>query len=73
MHTQVVGLRVAAILFGLMSVAQVLRLLLRADVLVNGHPLPLWPSALAAVILGGLSVWLLKLSGVSTPAPEAQA
>ena len=65
MRSQVVGLRVAAILFGLFAVAQVVRLLTRADVQVNGHHLPLWASALAAVILGGLCVWLLTLSGGS--------
>jgi hypothetical protein len=71
MRSRVVGLRVAGIMFGLIAVAQVVRLLLRADVLVNGHHLPLWPSALAAVILGGLCVWLLKLSGGSTSGASA--
>jgi hypothetical protein len=71
MRSQVVGLRVAGIVFGLMAVAQVVRLLIRPDVLVNGHHLPLWPSALALVILSGLCVWLLKLSGGSTRAAAA--
>ena len=66
MRSRVVGLRVAGIVFGLIAMAQVGRLLLWADVLVNGHHLPLWPSARAAVILVGLGVWLLKLSGGST-------
>jgi hypothetical protein len=58
--------------FGLIAVAQVIRLLVRPDVLVNGYQIPLWPSALAAVILGGLCIWLFKLSGGSTRTPSAQ-
>lgn len=62
MNSQIIGLRVASAVFGLMSLGQLLRLMIRPEVLVAGHPLPLWPSALAAVILGGLSLWLWKLS-----------
>lgn len=68
MGSRVVGLRVGGVVFGLIAVAQVLRLLIRPEVLVNGHLLPLWPSVLAAVILGGLCVWLLGLSGGSARA-----
>jgi hypothetical protein len=55
-------LRVASIIFGLMSLAQLLRLLIQPEVLVAGNRLPLWPSALAFAVLGGLSIWLWKLS-----------
>jgi hypothetical protein len=63
LKSQVIGLRVAAIVFGLMAAAQVVRLLIRPEVLVNGHHMPLWPSVLAVVVLGGLCIWLLGLSG----------
>lgn len=62
MNSQRLGLRVASIIFGLISVAQFMRLLIRPEILVAGHLLPLWPSALAVVILGGLSIWLWKLA-----------
>ncbi len=62
MNSQIIGLRVASIVFGVMSIAQLARLLIRPEVLVAGHLLPLWPSALAFVILGGLSFWLWKLA-----------
>ena len=62
MNSQVIGLRVASIVFGLMSIAQLARLIIRPEVLVAGHLMPLWPSALALVILGGLSFWLWKLA-----------
>lgn len=62
MNSQILGLRVAGTLFGLMAMAQLLRLLIRPEVLVNGYLLPLWPSALASLVLGGLSFWMWKLS-----------
>lgn len=62
MNSQILGLRVASIVFGLMAVAQLGRLIVRPEVLVAGHPLPLWPSALALVFMGGLSFWMWKLA-----------
>ena len=62
MNSQILGLRVASAVFGLMSLAQLLRLVIQPEVLVNGYRMPLWPSALAVVILSGLSLWLWKLS-----------
>jgi hypothetical protein len=64
MSSQILGLRVASIVFGLMSIAQLARLVIRPEVLVAGYPMPLWPSALAFVFLGGLSFWLWKLAGM---------
>jgi hypothetical protein len=62
MKSQSIGLRVAGTLFGLMSLAQLARLIIRPEILVSGHLMPLWPSALAFVVLGGLSLWLWKLA-----------
>ena len=65
MSSQVLGLRVASIVFGLISLAQLLRVVIQAEVLVAGHQMPLWPSLLAVVIFAGLSIWLWKLSRVA--------
>ncbi len=62
MDSQILGLRVASILFGLISIAHLARLIMRPEVRVAGYLMPLWPSALAFVILGGLSFWLWKLA-----------
>ena len=62
MNSRTVGLQVAAVIFGLVSLVQLLRLLTRVEVLVAGHPVPLWPNAVALVIAGGLSAWMIKLS-----------
>ena len=66
MNPQILALRVASIIFGLMSLAQLVRLVIRPEVLVAGHQMPLWPSALALVMLGGLSFWMWKLARTPT-------
>ena len=65
MNLQILGLRIASVIFGLISLVQILRLVIRPEVLIAGHQLPLWPSVLAVVILGGLSVWMWKISRVA--------
>lgn len=62
MNPQALGLRVAGIIFGLMTLVQFMRVLIRPEVTLAGHRMPLWPSAIAVVILGCLSFWMLKLS-----------
>jgi hypothetical protein len=62
MNSQMVGLRVAGTIFGLVCLAQLLRLVTRAEVFVAGYQVPLWPSAVGVVIAGGLSLWTWKLS-----------
>ncbi len=62
MNSPILGLRVASVIFGLMSLAQLGRLAIQPQILVAGHEMPLWPSALALVILGGLAFWMWKLA-----------
>ena len=66
MNSQILGLRVAGVIFGLMCLAQLLRLAMNPEVLVAGHQVPLWPSGLALVVLGGMSLWMWKLSRPAT-------
>jgi len=66
MNSQILGLRVAGTIFGLMCLAQLLRLVTRVEIFVAGHQIPLWPSALGVVIAGGLSLWMWKLSSSPT-------
>jgi hypothetical protein len=51
---------VAGILFLLIAVAQLCRFILGIEVVAAGIVIPLWPSAVAAVVLVALAVWLLK-------------
>jgi hypothetical protein len=62
MNSQITGLRVACIAFGVMAFAQLARIVIRPEVLVAGYPMPLWPSVLAFIILSGLSLWMWKLA-----------
>ncbi len=62
MKPEILGLRVAGTVFGLMCLAQLGRLVIRPEVLVAGHFVPLWPSVLACLLLGALSVWMWSLA-----------
>jgi len=50
----------AGILFLLLALAQLCRFILGIEVVAGGIVIPLWPSAVAAVVLALLSCWLLK-------------
>lgn len=62
MNSRMVGLRVAGVVFAVVCVAQLARLALRPEILVAGYKMPLWPSAVAAVVAGVLSFWMWKLA-----------
>jgi hypothetical protein len=62
MNSQTTGLRVASVVFGLMAIAQLGRLVIRPEVLLAGYSMPLWPSVLAFIFLGALSLWMWKLA-----------
>jgi hypothetical protein len=43
-----------------LACAQLCRYILKVDVIAAGMEIPLWPSAVAAVVLAALGIWLLK-------------
>lgn len=51
---------VAGILFLLMAIAQLCRFILGVEVVAAGVVIPLWPSAVAAVVLAALCFWIFK-------------
>ena len=51
---------VAAIVFWLIALGQLLRVLLRVRATAGSHDIPLWLSAVAFVILGVLGMWLWR-------------
>jgi hypothetical protein len=51
---------VAAIVFWLIAVAQLLRVLFRVEVTAGGVHIPLWLSVLAVIVLGALGIWLWR-------------
>jgi hypothetical protein len=46
--------------FFFLACAQLCRFLFKVNVLAAGMEIPLWPSAVAALVLTVLAVWLLK-------------
>lgn len=67
MNSPKCGLRLASILFGLMSLGQLWRLIAQPEVLVSGSVMPVWPSALAFILLLALCLWLWRLSNKTSP------
>jgi hypothetical protein len=51
---------VAAIVFWLVAIAQLLRVVLQVRVTAGSHDIPLWLSAVAFVVLGALGMWLWR-------------
>lgn len=62
MNSRIVGLRVGSAVFGVMCLGQLVRLIARLNVTVGSHAIPLWPSAVALLVLALLSIWLWRLS-----------
>jgi hypothetical protein len=61
-------------IFGLISLAQLLRLLFGVQVMVEGrYLLPLWPSGVACVVTGLLAFWLWRLARSAATPPPAQS
>ena len=51
---------VAAIVFWLVAVAQLLRVLLGVRVTADSHDIPLWLNPVAFVVLSALGMWLWR-------------
>jgi hypothetical protein len=56
------GLRVAATIFAVVSLAQITRIATHLEVSIAGRTIPIWPSVIAAVVTGSVSIWLWILS-----------
>ena len=52
----------AVILLGLLAALQLARVLLGWEVLVNGVAIPIWASAIACLVAGGLALMLWRES-----------
>jgi hypothetical protein len=56
------GLRVAATIFAVVSLAQITRIAAHLEISIAGRAIPMWPSVIAAAVTGSLSIWLWILS-----------
>jgi hypothetical protein len=62
MNSNILALRIASTVFGLVCLAQLTRLIMHVEVVIAGHPAPFWLSGVALVVTGTLSIWLWKIS-----------
>lgn len=53
---------VSGLFLALLTCVQLLRLILRWPVTVAGASIPLWASAIAALIAGSLAIWAFRVS-----------
>ena len=51
---------VVGIMLMLMATGQLLRFVLGTTIIVEGITIPLWISAIVAIVLGALAAWLLR-------------
>ena len=56
------GLQVASLVFALFCLGQLTRVIVRPEILVAGHLLPLWPSMIAVVVAGFLAWWMWRFT-----------
>jgi cadmium resistance protein CadD (predicted permease) len=54
---------VVAIFLFIIAIAQLCRVVFGVGVIVAGYEIPIWPSAIAAIVLISLAIWLLKEKG----------
>jgi len=54
--------RITTLFLALVALAQFLRLLLQVEVVAGGVRIPLWASAVACVVTGGLAILLWRES-----------
>jgi hypothetical protein len=72
MNSPTCGLRVASVVFGLICLGQLLRIILRIQLLVGTCYVHRWHSAVVVVITGLLCVWLWMLAAkTDQPKPDA--
>jgi hypothetical protein len=55
----------------LLACVQLLRLILGWRVMIAGVEIPLWASAVAALIAGGLAIWAFRVNARRNPSTTA--
>jgi hypothetical protein len=62
MNSQRNGLRVAAVIFGLVTILHVVRLFRHAKITLASHVVPMEVSWIGIIVFGLLCVWMWRLS-----------
>ncbi len=64
MNSPTTGLRVASVIFALFFLGHLLRLITHASVMLGSYHVPMWPSVVALIVAGLLSIWMWQLSSL---------
>jgi hypothetical protein len=59
------GLRIASLIFALIAIVHVIRMVVGLQIQIGAQTIPMWPSAVAAVLFGVLAVWFWRLANRS--------
>ena len=62
MNSQRIGLRVASVIFGLVTIAHVVRLFKHAKINIATHVIPIEVSWIGIIVFGVLCIWMWRLS-----------
>jgi hypothetical protein len=62
MKSQIAGLRVASILFGLVFLGHLARVLFHVNVVIGTQLMPFWTSIVGLLVAGVLALWMWWLS-----------
>jgi hypothetical protein len=62
MNSQRTGLRVASVIFGLVTIAHIVRLFKHAKISVATHVIPIGVSWIGIIVFGLLCIWMWRLS-----------
>ena len=62
MNSQRTGLRVASVIFGLVTIAHIVRLFKHAKISVATHVIPIEVSWIGVIAFGLLCIWMWRLS-----------
>src|SRR5438552_17919834 len=62
MSSQVVGLRVASVIFGLFALIHLWRLVKQLPAMLGTQQIPMSVSVVALIVAGVLSIWMWRLS-----------
>ncbi len=70
MNSQIVGLRVASAIFGLMCLAHVVRVIAGVQLMIGGHRVGGGLGCLVIVVTAGLSIWMWTLAAPGDGSPK---
>ena len=62
MNSQTRALRVGGIIFGIVCLAHLWRVFAHIQIQIGSYLVPIWGSVVGAIVAGGLSLWMWRLS-----------